>query len=861
MRLETGHTQQHDNDTSGIVEARDEQRRNAAASALREGIRAAQAGDRANARTHLLRASELDPTSESAWLWLASLSEYPEELIVFLNNVLDINPRNARANEWMRATKALLSKTFVQRGIDAASDGRNENAIQFFNQALENDQSNVTAWLWLARLADSDEWRVTYIEKVLELDPENEEARKESASIRQKLNEALLAEARAAAVAGHKSRAIELLDAFIAEFPSSEDGWILRAHLADSFDQKIAAFERVLEINPDNLAARVGLDSLRAILQTVSSPVAEASEHPNATAAKPDSEMPDDPVDEMENIAFAIDHERELEELTIHDKSPTQELVFPEAALCMANDSVETEQNNAERVFPDEPVYLDDLDIGFVENNENRESTFSVAIEESVDDTEQEIRSENFAWTMDTVAFSFSFPGGESAADEKPESFPAVPDLVNSNLVEVAANEESLADLDFDSSAVRSSVDPAVMPPTEMLDSAVSFENAQADTESGQTDFVQPAISTNGIDSVTYDQNASPFDSKVDNDVFENPPAEHRTEFEYSVIADEELEFVAKNLSETEAKIFIADSQYGPTADSQEQPAIENAIQIPVELGLPTGFPLVAENQTQSESLADTALTLQAVCPFCEAENPSPVFTCNSCLAILTLADLEILLSNTHADRQIIRGAIDNLESLRNERELTESELTTLGIGYLNLREFEQGFLYLQEASRKNPDNEFLARQVDSLFVRLEEISQQENVRVASAKPKSVLVVDDSATVRKLIAGKLEKSGYIVLTAADGIEALEMLKTNTPDLILLDISMPRMDGYQVCKAIRGMDSTKNTPVIMISGKDSFFDKVRGKMAGTTGYITKPFGPETLMKVIESYLNGQNGQNV
>ncbi|MCV4615493.1 hypothetical protein OFM04_36890, partial [Escherichia coli] len=76
--------------------------------ALRDGIRAAQAGDRVRARTFLLRASELDPTSESAWLWLASISEYPEELLIFLNNVLEINPRNARANEWMRATKTLL---------------------------------------------------------------------------------------------------------------------------------------------------------------------------------------------------------------------------------------------------------------------------------------------------------------------------------------------------------------------------------------------------------------------------------------------------------------------------------------------------------------------------------------------------------------------------------------------------------------------------------------------------------------------------------------------------------------------------------------------------------------------------------
>ena len=85
------------------------------------------------------------------------------------------------------------------------------------------------------------------------------------------------------------------------------------------------------------------------------------------------------------------------------------------------------------------------------------------------------------------------------------------------------------------------------------------------------------------------------------------------------------------------------------------------------------------------------------------------------------------------------------------------------------------------------------------------------------------------------------------------IDALERINEVIPDLILLDITMPRMDGYQVCKLIRGNDVTKDVPIVMISGKDGFFDKVRGRMAGTSGYITKPFGPETLMKTVDAYL--------
>jgi twitching motility two-component system response regulator PilG len=79
------------------------------------------------------------------------------------------------------------------------------------------------------------------------------------------------------------------------------------------------------------------------------------------------------------------------------------------------------------------------------------------------------------------------------------------------------------------------------------------------------------------------------------------------------------------------------------------------------------------------------------------------------------------------------------------------------------------------------------------------------------------------------------------------------MQESLPDLVLLDIAMPRMDGYEVCKQIRANPVAHDLPVVMISGKDGFFDKVRGRMAGTSGYVTKPFGPETLMKALETYL--------
>jgi twitching motility two-component system response regulator PilG len=84
------------------------------------------------------------------------------------------------------------------------------------------------------------------------------------------------------------------------------------------------------------------------------------------------------------------------------------------------------------------------------------------------------------------------------------------------------------------------------------------------------------------------------------------------------------------------------------------------------------------------------------------------------------------------------------------------------------------------------------------------------------------------------------------------MDALAKINEEKPDLILLDVTMPRLDGFQLCKLIRQNPTTKQVPVVMISGKDGFFDKVRGRMAGSTAYITKPFGPETLLQTVENY---------
>ncbi len=117
---------------------------------------------------------------------------------------------------------------------------------------------------------------------------------------------------------------------------------------------------------------------------------------------------------------------------------------------------------------------------------------------------------------------------------------------------------------------------------------------------------------------------------------------------------------------------------------------------------------------------------------------------------------------------------------------------------------------------------------------------------------RTVMIVDDSPTIRKILGLTLERAGYKVVAEPDGESAIERLIQVVPDLILLDIAMPKLDGYEVCKRIKQDPRTENVPVVMLSGKGAFFDKVKGHMAGATEYLTKPFETPDVLAVVTTY---------
>ncbi|KPQ38425.1 MULTISPECIES: response regulator transcription factor [Cyanophyceae] len=118
-----------------------------------------------------------------------------------------------------------------------------------------------------------------------------------------------------------------------------------------------------------------------------------------------------------------------------------------------------------------------------------------------------------------------------------------------------------------------------------------------------------------------------------------------------------------------------------------------------------------------------------------------------------------------------------------------------------------------------------------------------------------VLVIEDSVTQREMIANLLRGSGLTVIEATDGVEALDKIQGNPPDLVVLDIVMPRMNGYEVCRRLKADPKTQNVPVVMCSSKGEEFDRYWGMKQGADAYVAKPFQPTELVGTVKQMLRG------
>ncbi|GAP25215.1 chemotaxis protein CheY [Gluconobacter frateurii NBRC 101659] len=114
----------------------------------------------------------------------------------------------------------------------------------------------------------------------------------------------------------------------------------------------------------------------------------------------------------------------------------------------------------------------------------------------------------------------------------------------------------------------------------------------------------------------------------------------------------------------------------------------------------------------------------------------------------------------------------------------------------------------------------------------------------------NILIVDDSRTIRKLLSDTLEAVGHTVCQAEDGIDALDALEKFSPEIIITDLNMPRMDGLELVKKLRHINTTKFLPILFLTTEDSSEMKEKGRQAGATGWLVKPFDRSRLLNTIE-----------
>jgi len=253
-------------------------------------------------------------------------------------------------------------------------------------------------------------------------------------------------------------------------------------------------------------------------------------------------------------------------------------------------------------------------------------------------------------------------------------------------------------------------------------------------------------------------------------------------------------------------------------------------------------------------------------CPFCWSPFKKGSYRCPNCGGHLTVYD-GLLKSAPVGDKRILKQTVERLNRAVG-REKNAKAHYYLGLAHLNLANWEDALTHLDKSVKLEPTNKSYGYQLQTLLNHIASAkavpakalySQQKEsnqLRVSQESPvkrKKILVVEDSSTIRKVISVTLSQSGYEIIEAGDGLEALSKLNESSPDLILLDIILPKMDGYKILSIIKENPDFCEIPVIMLTSKDGILNKVKGKMAGSAAYLTKPFDPSVLVETIERHL--------
>lgn len=290
---------------------------------------------------------------------------------------------------------------------------------------------------------------------------------------------------------------------------------------------------------------------------------------------------------------------------------------------------------------------------------------------------------------------------------------------------------------------------------------------------------------------------------------------------------------------------------------------------------LDKGIRLTPESPKIKEEIQKLKLSYQHVrtnrirrCPFCWSPLDAEAVQCYYCKSGLNISTALKRYTQQQANLKFLINSVTRYTDVF-ARENKAKAIFLLSLANCNLNKVEEALDLLTDISRLNPGNNFFSEQLDivvnHLATRLTDYTGYERSlttrpeKQALTEPavrtqkKKILVVEDSRTTRKVIVLTLKPKGYAIVEARDGLEALGKINEERPDLVLLDIILPKMDGHRILAIIRKTPELRHTPVIMLTSKSSMMNKVKSKLKGSTGYLTKPFEPYDLIETVQKHI--------
>lgn len=254
-------------------------------------------------------------------------------------------------------------------------------------------------------------------------------------------------------------------------------------------------------------------------------------------------------------------------------------------------------------------------------------------------------------------------------------------------------------------------------------------------------------------------------------------------------------------------------------------------------------------------------------CPYCYAPISEKATHCPGCDGILAISEDALGTMSSKGNSEEFRAALERFENVL-IREINLPVLFYAALACLHLNDYSSALEYLEQLQQcVGPQGSMYTITVERIVAFVaskqvkEEISEDlsdtvqidKEPSVSVVQKKKILVVEDSPTTRKVIKMTLERNNFIVVEAGDGVEALIKINDEQPDIILLDVMLPKLDGYGILSVLKNNTKMKGVPVIMLTSKDGLKDKLKGRFSSASAYLTKPFKPEVLVEKVNQFV--------